>query len=279
MDKFYYPDGKQMTNKEEFVEYYNAHYFTDCTDKISYETSSGRKSSVGKNSKFVEDIIEKFLKKDPDSFTDSDIALILAWKIGKITHARSQNKITLHDDWKRILGDYSESEGFINWDGKPIKRYGNQRNITLDIKEIADYLRKNGSVLNDLIGNDATQLALDKLIKEQWQGIGSVYMITLLYFISNHQHPGKFPIYDRFAMRALLAIQDNKKIGDSVKCGELPDKNNKKCSQIVEKRMKDYAIMLDDIFGDDYKNNRDIDRALWVYGHLFKDSANGKVIL
>ena len=275
--QFFYPCGKPMANVREFIEYYNACYFTDCADKVPYETYTRGKRSVGKNSKFVENLIEKILKKDPRYFTDSDIALILAWKMGKITHTQSQDKLILHGDWKEVLGDYSNEDGFSTWNGEPIKRYGEKSNVTLDIKKIADYLCKNISELNDLVGENSIQAALDKLIKENWQCIGPVYLITLLYFISNNQHPGVCQIYDRFAMRALLAIKNNILINNTVECGELPDKRCKKCSQIVTERMKKYACLLKDIFGDEYKCNRDIDRALWVYGHLFKDSATGKV--
>lgn len=275
---FYYPDKNQTLNKNDFIKYYNACYFIDSDDRISYETSCGNKTCVKRSSRYVENLIEGILKKNYDNFTNSDIALILAWKIGKIKHSASKNKLTLNCNWRSQLGDYSSGE-FLKWNGDPIKQYGDKRNIVLDVKNITEYLKSNGPKLNDLIGKGDIQLALDKLIKEHWTGIGPVYLITLLYFITNKQHPGKCPIYDRFAMRALLAIKSNKQIGESVECGDLPDKNNKNCSQIVAKRMEEYIGLLDEIFGEDYKYNRNVDRALWVYGHLFKDSANGEVVI
>lgn len=275
---FYYPDKNQTLNKNDFIKYYNACYFIDSDDRISYETSCGNKTCVKRSSRYVENLIEGILKKNYDNFTNSDIALILAWKIGKIKHSASKNKLTLNCNWRSQLGDYSSGE-FLKWNGDPIKQYGDKRNIVLDVKNITEYLKSNGPKLNDLIGKGDIQLALDKLIKEHWTGIGPVYLITLLYFITNKQHPGKCPIYDRFAMRALLAIKSNKQIGESVECGDLPDKNNKNCSQIVAKRMEEYIGLLDEIFGEDYKFNRNVDRALWVYGHLFKDSANGEVVI
>lgn len=271
--KFYDVNGNELSKKE-FIEYYNMRYFTDCTDKVPYKTDKGKNRSVGKNSKFVEELIEKILKKDPIDFTDSDVALILAWKIGKIKHSQSQKKLMLHDDWQKMLKEYSpETLKFDKWNGDPIKRYGDNNSLVIDIKAIADYLRKNGSKLNNLVGEGSIQTAFDELLKENWQGIGSVYLITLLYFISNYQHPGVCPIYDRFAMRALSAITNDTTINNTVECGELPDKSCKKCSQIVAEKMKKYVCLLETIFGDEYKCNRDIDRALWVYGHLFKDSS------
>lgn len=280
MYKFYHPNKNQPLSKDNFIKYYSALYFTDSDDKISYETNCGKKTYVKRSSKYVENLIEGILEKSSDSLTSSDIALILAWKIGKIKHSESEDelKLKLHCNWHKQLGEYYSGK-FLKWNGDPIKQYGDKRNIVLDVKNITEYLKSNGPKLNDLIGKGDIQLALDKLIKEHWTGIGPVYLITLLYFITNKQHPGKCPIYDRFAMRALLAIKSNKQIGESVECGDLPDKNNKNCSQIVAKRMEEYIGLLDEIFGDDYKYNRNVDRALWVYGHLFKDSANGEVVI
>lgn len=271
--KFYEENGN-LLSKEEFISHYNARYFTDCAAKTSYKTDTGITHSVGKSSRFVENIIERILNKEPKDFTDSDIALILAWKIGKIAHRKSEDKIILHNDWKETLGEYSESEVFNSWNGEPIKRFGKNSPITIDIKGITEYLHENGQHLNDLVGNGNIEAALDELRKQPWQGIGAVYSITLLYFATNHQHPGKCPIYDRFAMRALLAIKDNKKIGDAVKCGELPDKKSTKFPETVGEKMKQYIGLISDIFGAEYNINRDVDRALWVYGHLFKDSIN-----
>ena len=185
----------------------------------------------------------------------------------------------LHSDWQKALGEYSqETLKFCTWNGDPIKRYGDNSSVAIDVKTIADYLRSHGGRLNELVGSGQRQKAIDELKEQRWSGLGPVYLITLLYFVTSSRYPGACPIYDRFAMRALLAIKDNKEIDSSVKCGELPDKDSKEFSEITDKRMNNYINLLKCIFGDTYTYNRDIDRALWVYGHLFKDSAKGKVI-
>lgn len=278
---FFNPNGDSMADAEAFIKYYNNCYFIGCGEKIPYKTDKGQKRSVGQNSCYAEKLVENILKKGFKKFTDSDVALLLAWKIGKIKHSQSQKKkeLVLHEDWQNVLGAYSpETLKFDKWNGDPIKRYGDNSSVVIDVKTIAAYLRSHGERLNGLVGSGQRQKAIDELNEQQWSGIGSVYLITLLYFVSNYQHPGACPIYDRFAMRALLAIKDNKAIGDSVECGELPDKNSKRFSKSIDKRMNDYIYLLKCVFGSEYKYNRDIDRALWVYGHLFKDSAKGKVI-
>lgn len=99
-------------------------------------------------------------------------------------------------------------------------------------------------------------------------------MVTLLFFVTN----GECPIYDRFAMRALLAIKHGCKPGDTInsndaKPANLPCKSDKNFTQKAADVMKDYICLLQEIFGDEYKTNREIDRALWVYGHLFKEDS------
>ena len=51
----------------------------------------------------------------------------------------------------------------------------------------------------------------------------------------------------------------------------LPEKSTKGFETVMEKEMGDYIADLTFIFGDDHKLNRDVDRALWVYGHLFSE--------
>ncbi len=55
--------------------------------------------------------------------------------------------------------------------------------------------------------NRLLDLANDKRYKEIMKGIASVYLVTLLHFITD----GEYPIYDRFAM-ASLAVWKLKKI-------------------------------------------------------------------
>ena len=125
----------------------------------------------------------------------------------------------------------------------------------------------------------------------QNSGIGFVYAITLLFFISN----GKFPIYDRFAHKALLALYcetDIRIVGEGITLPKISDKSK---SQIRETRLKSINTLLKDIYGysqnketiisphaylpllknfPDYQTNRNVDRALWVYGHFFPDNTN-----
>ncbi len=51
---------------------------------------------------------------------------------------------------------------------------------------------------------------------------------------------------------------------------DLPDKNSDEFGTVIELYKKKYISNLESVFGEDYACNRNVDRALWVYGHLFK---------
>lgn len=140
------------------------------------------------------------------------------------------------------------------------------------------------------------QKFLEKLTIASLKGIGSVYLITFMYFITQ----GEMRIYDIFAMMALDAIYPSNvqdelsfgslnslSIGANVKPRDLPQKDQlgfknlfsdnkrynktyqiyiKKLNQFVE----DYNKELPEGQKVTYEKCRDIDRALWVYGHFFQ---------
>ena len=94
-------------------------------------------------------------------------------------------------------------------------------------------------------------------------GIGTVYALTILFFITG----GQSPIYDRFARLALETISDDKNIEyyADLKFKEPPDKQS---IDAVFNMLDKYKGKLTEIFGTAWKDNRSIDRALWSYGHF-----------
>ena len=56
-----------------------------------------------------------------------------------------------------------------------------------------------------------------------------------------------------------------------MKYKELPSKKEKGFNKLMNNGINNYSSKIEDVFGKEYQNNRDIDRALWVYGHLFKN--------
>ena len=117
----------------------------------------------------------------------------------------------------------------------------------------------------------------DSDIKKAMRGIGTVYLLTLLYFITG----GATPIYDRFAMAALLVwkLRDSITIPENsiIRVEALPDKKDDKVRNILKEGLySKYIELLSDFCGmvygdkDKWKDDRNVDRALWVYGHFFE---------
>lgn len=236
--KFYMKDGTEIS-KETFIKSYNDSY---------YLGSSRVLNRVTQNSKYVENEIDQLLKngiREP-----IDIIHILAWKIGKVRHTDSDNE-------KRFV----YAKGWDDAENFKIKLYKN----TLDVKEFVLYIIKNIAELEKLSENEPQEV-LNQLKEHSPKGIGTVYLVTLLYFISK----GKHPIYDRFAMMALDAISgDIKPYSQKIKAPILPDKHSSKFKHVMDRYYKEYVEKVNKIFGSVYWKNRDIDRALWVYGHAF----------
>ena len=231
---FYRPDGRQM-GEDEFISYYGARYYI----------GGGGVPRSSPSSKYVEDTIDELLKCGIRN--KIDVVHILAWKIGKIKHRESDEKgcFRYAEDWKR-------AENFdVTWRDKPFDLGGIAGFVASNIKELERQADEN------------PQLVLDRLYGEHFYGMGPVYLLTLLYVISK----GKYPIYDRFAQMALTAIHNDVKPGGIVNFKAL---SGSAFSTIVKREMEEYIGQMERVFGEKYQDSRDIDRALWVYGHFFK---------
>ena len=240
--------GNEIT-KEEFVENFSKCYF------ISDRYDDRFNLNTNKSSKYVEDEICNVLHNGVKNTLD--VKKILAWKIGKIKHydSKKAEEIIYAADWQ-------------GKDNLCAKRYGRK----MDLTDLADYICNNFEELrNTAVDKPQHVLNLlnDVLNEHRIRGIGTVYLLALLFFISN----GEYPIYDRFAVKAVNAIKNKNAIPE--KKGFLPDpielpyRNSAEFSSIMCTKMNDYINDLQSIFGEEYKTNRDIDRALWVYGHAF----------
>ena len=205
--------------------------------------------------RFDDQCIESILQKGIQN--REDIIKILCWKIG----------------------------------GKQIDNYSVQNynhTITLD-EQIINFVI-NSSVMTD---DDAVEAL--KIIMEV-PNIGFTYAVTLLYFISK----GRYPIYDKFAHIALLMIDSNSSFDRIIKDDELLgtgkgkkrivevpsviDKKvhnkNEKIKFAFDKYKENYIDRINRIFnmnyGEEKISDRTVDRALWVYGHLFNDNKTNR---
>lgn len=247
--KFYGKNGNELIGIDEFISTYRSGYFLEGEQVVK---------EVNRSSRFVEDKINTILEKE--SWTSEDVILILAWKIGKIKHAQSRDarEFVFAKGWENAVSDCKVL----------LRKVGE-----VSLKDFANYICEKKEILKDeaLQSKDGAQKVLNKLSKVAPSGIGTVYLITLLFFISG----GIYPIYDRFARIALTAILDEKKPGDKIVPKDLPDNSSVfDFNGLMKNELKTYIDDLEKVFGTDYQTDRSIDQALWVYGHRF-DGKNG----
>lgn len=246
--KFYAPDGKEI-GKEEFVCRYSGIYYLDYELQNDFPIGS-LKGQTSKTSRFIEEEIDNLISNGMKSL--EDVMHVIAWKMDRIKQ-RESDKAHL---WIYHAHSENTETGLIQ------TRQGKK----IDCSNLSSVILTNHDLWIDQIKKDNPQAILDILAKEAPEGIGTVYFITLLYFISL----AEYPIYDQFAKKAIDAITFGAKPNTTILYKELPDRNNPGFSK-VSKNLICFKNSINDIFGyENYKASRDIDRALWVYGHLFK---------
>lgn len=241
----YKPNGEEIHSVQEFVAYYVPYYYKGhCALKDASNRVVSQTNCVVE--KYIDHIIENGIHDR------KDLVRALAWKMGKIKQdeLKDGTGFAYHEDWKNAEENPED-----------ILRYGKP----FEVSRLFDQMLENKESLKQASVKDALQWFQQHPVNN----LGTVYMITLLYFISQ----ANYPIYDQFAKKAIDAIKKKVKPSESIPYEALPDKNNPQFSE-VEKMIEEFKKDIDDIFGyENYKASRDIDRALWVYGHLFKDKS------
>ena len=192
------------------------------------------------NSKVAEDEIMKLFNlgiQEP-----MDVMRILEWKLGRIDQKRSQ----------------CEGKTFFRHEDLMKEFKTKTRSGEIDAKELSYYIAKHYKRLKE----KDPSFVFQKLTDIKVDNLGTVYIITLVYFITQ-----KCPIYDRFAHQAILAITGDKprRPGDIVPYKSLPDKTAKNAYSRYD---TEYVKKLREVFNN--YMSREVDQALWVYGHLFR---------
>ena len=255
MPKFYYPNGELIEKRENFIDFYSKVYYYLNAD-IALE-------------KEMEEILER-----SGGLTKDNIVDIFRWKIGATNYNR--NKLI-------VESQYLQGENAIS---------------LMPVWDLVDDWQSDGTdkKLQENPDSEETDKTAEdvfaKLIK--CPDIGPVYAITLLYFLSK----GTYPIYDKFADLALKAITEDTygfteegNLKDLIPYSDLKDliskeelkaiRENEKKNDAKEMFLayKRYISLLQTVLENDYseyKTNRDYDRALWVYGHLFNQTETNK---
>ena len=241
---------------QEFKREYEDYYYLDSEGQRRIPTLPG-------SSRTIEERIEALFQQE--TLGKNDIDLILAWKIGGIDHVKSE----FTTEWK------------TNENGNVKARYFNCEKSNYD--RFCERLSKNASSIANTYFKTGTEEALKEILSiiqganesETVIGLGPVYILTILYFITK----GESPIFDRYAYTAVKAIYNGVKPDEiwyenpSSDNSWHKEKNEKKCEIMKEKAAKaiakvinEYSWYLKQVFGT--KNiPRYVDRSLWVYGH------------
>lgn len=252
--------GEKFNSIKAFLEYYNQHYY----DKTSL---------------WVEQQIDELLKQE--MMSETDLLHIFAWKTNRINHNKSE-------ETKSFVFTKGSGKTSAQWEINLEKKTATAvtRRVIRNIYPFLDFIS------NKLDKNLKSDDILKQIKEQAPYGIGTVYLITFLYFITC----GDEPIYDVFAMAALDAIyptdQDSPSLdlGSIVKQRTLPSKNDGGFKNLLnpEKtgRFRSKYIIykeklqkfMDEVKDErkksgeepiDYKDCRCFDRALWAYGHCF----------
>lgn len=190
-----------------------------------------------------------------DKWNLRDVFNIIAWKTGKIKLENKGNPYSKVEDLEYASG--------CDPDGMTITAYS-----CFPIRCLAEYIVENLPDLREKAkkgcGIEAFKMIADKADSCKLDKFGTVYILTLLFFLSEREQP----IYDTFVMRSLFAFDNDVKPGSRIKGMEaVPGREE---TEKVKNFYLKFKEKLYNRFGDGYKTDRKIDRALWVYGHYFK---------
>lgn len=191
----------------------------------------------------------------------------LAWKTSKLKWDEENNKLLY------FAFESEDKKNYRNGLGNPIiiadfqnyceKLKGNKKSITEDLPKLEPL-----TDINEWL--DKWQDFIQKHLKEYDppKNIGPVYIINALFFLSK----GKVPIYDAFAHKAIRALALDIS-PNQVFLGANPGRDNPKGMATM---YCEYMLLLKKVFaGHVFEDNdmfisRELDRALWVYGHATK---------
>lgn len=212
----------------------------------------------------VEEEIEGIL--DGGFKGEEDVKKVLAWKVGRVDHrASGEGRFAYTKEWELPC---------------PATYRGRRFDFDVIAKSVLEVQER---------AIDDPDEIIDCLAKAGAKGVGPVYLLALLYFLTR----GRYPIYDRYAVQAVNALCEDANPGaiDERRRSAPLDEEARKLVR-PKPLPKDPATLLapggvyqqfvekvEGLFGreavSDASEYRRIDRALWVYGHRFPAGEHG----
>jgi hypothetical protein len=231
----FFDDKGNRIQCQEWLKIYEPYYFLNCS------TRGHRIHRGNQTSRFVENQVCALLTQTTP-FSKDDLILAIAWKIGLIDHRSSEasKKIKYLRDWPTALKD----------------RYGHD--FSVSIPSLAASMP---TILTQL-GQGNPQYLFD--LHSELDGFGPVFILTVLFFVSH----GRFPIYDRFAHIAALAIAQGLPPGSFVDYRAVQKWND--FQHYMNLLLPISHACPQGLGTPSMSISRLVDRALWVYGHFFE---------
>jgi len=240
----------------DFVNRYSPAYFVGENDPDGVYIS---KKTCRKNEGKIMAILDKKHEWKP-----IDVYNLLAWKVGKILYQCTCCCYRANDEFL-YARDWQHTEDFTP------SILGNEIDLKVFAHTIISDINNNG--LREMATNNP-QACLEHLSKiapcfsNGGDKLHSIYLVTLLFFLSG----GYWPIFDSKAAKGLMRysrlrnhdIWSNRRNPPS-----LPKTESNEFLNLFQanSHYQEYINGLISEFGYEWRNNRDVDRALWVYGH------------
>ncbi len=244
MGYYFFKDKTNLENGcQDFIDIYQPMYFKDYNKKCIVP-------NIKQTYRCVEDKIVKILEtgfKNKDDVFDA-----LMWKLGKIKGINKDETFEYYKD--------------VEKNSRKVKIYSKEQ---IDLKELIDnvtYFCKNKTYEKGSYDKETAQKFIINAKESKCENMWTVYLITLLYFYSK----GDFQIFDKYAMVALTAIENDILPGEEVEYCSLQNDNIGTIVTDEHSLYREYLEKLNSFKNNENVNMRELDQALWVYGHWFK---------
>lgn len=243
-------------NIDKFISNYGTIYYdpTSCPDGFKSTDDYKKRlknylgiTKINSTNYYAEEEISKLLSEKV--FDERS----LAWKSGKVDWENGELKTV----------NFDKGDHYINGYGGEIKKD--------EFKKYCEHLEENKDLINDRVNNEKWKAAYSIAKDNAPKNFGTVNIINSLFFITG----GNAPIYDKFAHKAVKALL----LGISPKDVYYRDIPSKDEVDSVIAMYTEYMLLLKIVFKDFFENKkkgeafipRELDMALWVYGHSQKE--------
>ncbi len=258
--------NSDILNAADFIKKYKKFYFENT--KNEYDAKEKKDlglQNVRPVNKEAEDyIIDEKLKK---GIYDKEV---FAWKVGRIERYDDEKKEVKYNH--KSFDKDDKSDNYITIRGKVKKADFEKFSINVNSIKNITWSIENSDKIDyeedyEIIAGKNSNYYILKEKSTFLSGFGPVNIINAMFFVSK----GIAPIYDMFAHKAIRALALDMNPCE-IFMGANPDKRDVKSVMIM---YKEYISLLrkrfpDYIGKDDMFIPRDLDRALWVYGHATK---------